>query len=276
RVETWVEAGAEITPYYDPMLAKIIVRGKSRAATLHQLRGGLAECSATGIETNLDYLQQVIADPAFEKGGITTSFLQTFAYRRKAIDVIEPGTQTTVQDYPGRLGFWHVGVPPSGPMDALAFRLANRMVVNPESAAGLEIAVTGPTLRFACDTVIALTGADFGARLDGVPVARWRTSVVREGSLLEMTAAQGSGNRAYLAVAGGIDVPEYLGSRSTFILGRFGGHAGRVLRAGDVLHVGESGTGDKAQAGMPTALEYSNEWEIGVLYGPHGAPDFFT
>jgi urea carboxylase len=278
RVETWVEAGAEITPYYDPMLAKIIVRGKSRAAALRQLRGGLAECSATGIETNLDYLQQVIADPAFEKGGITTSFLQTFAYRRKAIDVIEPGTQTTVQDYPGRLGFWHVGVPPSGPMDALAFRLANRMVGNPESAAGLEIAVTGPTLRFACDAVIALTGADFGARLDGVPVARWRSIVVREGSLLEMTAAQGSGNRAYLAVAGGIDVPEYLESRSTFILGRFGGHAGRVLRAGDVVHVvpGAGTSGILRELPIGLCPQYGQEWKIGVLYGPHGAPDFFT
>jgi urea carboxylase len=278
RVETWVESGSEITPHYDPMLAKIIVRGESRAAALHQLRNALAECTVTGIESNLDYLRQVITDSAFEKGGITTSFLQTFTYRRNALDVIEPGTQTTVQDYPGRRGFWHVGVPPSGPMDALAFRLANRLIGNPDSAAGLEIAVTGPTLRFASDAVIALTGADFGARLDGIPVPRWRSMVVREGALLEMTTAQGGGYRAYLAVAGGIDVPEYLESRSTFILGRFGGHAGRVLRAGDVLHVvGDAGTSGISRE-LPPGLcpRYGEEWKVGVLYGPHGASDFFT
>jgi urea carboxylase len=278
RVETWLEAGSEITPYYDPMLAKIIVRGQSRVEALQLLRNALMECQVAGIETNLDYLRQVVADPAFEKGGITTSFLRTFVYRRNAIDVIEPGTQTTVQDYPGRLGFWHVGVPPSGPMDALAFRLANRLVGNPDSAAGLEIAVAGPTLRFACDTVIALAGADFGAQLDGVPVSRWRSIAVREGSLLEMTAAQGGGNRTYLAVAGGIDVPEYLGSRSTFILGRFGGLAGRVLRAGDVLHVvGDAGASGISRE-LPTGLcpRYGEEWNVGVLYGPHGAPEFFT
>ena len=278
RVETWVESGSEVTPYYDPLLAKIIVRGEDRSAALGQLHGALRECRLSGIETNLAYLRQVSADPAYETGGITTSFLQTFLYRRNAIDVIEPGTQTTIQDYPGRLGYWHVGVPPSGPMDALAFCLANRLVGNPDSAAGLEIAVTGPGLRFACDTAIALAGADMGATLDGVPVPRWKSIFVRAGALLEMTAAHGFGNRAYLAVAGGIDVPEYLGSKSTFILGRFGGHAGRVLRAGDVLQVsengGKSGVGGELTPGL--VPEYGHEWDIGVLYGPHGAPDFFT
>jgi urea carboxylase len=278
RVESWVESGTEVTPYYDPLLAKIIVRGEDRAAALRQLHGALSDCRLSGIETNLPYLQQVTADTEFEAGGITTSFLQTFSYQRNAIDVIEPGTQTTIQDYPGRLGYWHVGVPPSGPMDALAFRLANRLVGNPDSAAGLEIAVTGPTLRFACDTAIALAGAEMNATLDGVPVPRWKSIPVREGSTLVMTTARGAGNRGYLAVAGGIDVPEYLGSKSTFILGRFGGHAGRVLRGGDVLHVSEDNGLSRFSRELPRELipEYAGEWEIGVLYGPHGAPDFFT
>jgi urea carboxylase len=278
RVETWVEPGSEVTPYYDPLLAKIIVRGENREVALRRLRDALAECQLTGIETNLSYLRQVIADPAFETGGITTSFLQAFKYQRSAIDVIEPGTQTTIQDYPGRLGYWHVGVPPSGPMDTLAFRVANRLVGNADSAAGLEIAVTGPTLRFACDTVIALAGADFGARLDGVPVLRWSSVFVHAGALLEMTATPEGGSRGYLAIAGGIDVPKYLGSRSTFILGRFGGHAGRVLRAGDVLHVTHVGDDTPMLRELPAGLvpQYGNEWEIGVLYGPHGAPDFFA
>ena len=273
RVETWVESGSEITPYYDPMLAKIIVRGEDRPAALARMRSALAECRVYGIETNLEYLRQVTADSAFENGGITTSYLRGFDYRRRAIDVIESGVQTTVQDYPGRQGYWHVGVPPSGPMDDLAFRAANQLVGNDERAAGLEIAVMGPSLRIACDATIAVTGADFGARLNDVPLPRWRAVPVAAGSLLEFGSAQGTGSRAYLAISGGIEVPEYLGSKSTFILGRFGGHAGRVLRAGDVLHLGASVGHASA---CPPPPEYTNEWEIGVVYGPHGAPDFFT
>ena len=278
RVETWVEAGTEVTPFYDPMLAKIVVNGADRAAALAHLHSGLKRCTIAGIETNLSYLRQVTADPGFEAGGITTSFLEAFEYQRSAIDVIDPGTQTTVQDYPGRSGYWHVGVPPSGPMDALAFRIANRLVGNLDSVAGLEIAVTGPTLQFASDGVIALTGADFGARLDGTRVPLWRSIEVSAGSTLEMTTAQGAGSRAYLAISGGVDVPEYLESRSTFILGGFGGHAGRVLRAGDVVGITEDGPQFCCTRKAPAELvpQYSKEWEIGVLYGPHGAPDFFT
>jgi urea carboxylase len=275
RIETWVEPGTEVTPYYDPMLAKVIVRGKDRESALRKLRTALNGTKIAGIETNLEYVRQVCAHPQFAEGGITTAFLGTFEYKRHAFEVLDAGTQTTVQDYPGRLGYWHVGVPPSGPMDWLAFRLVKRLVGNSEKAAGLEFTVSGPTLRFDCDTAIALGGADFGAKLDGVPVPRWKAVPVRVGSVLELGLSQGAGNRGYLAVGGGIDVPEYLGSKSTFILGKFGGHGGRVLRSGDVLHVGESAASTKS---LPAALvpRYSNDWEIGVLYGPHGAPDFFT
>ncbi|HEY4085280.1 MAG TPA: urea carboxylase [Bryobacteraceae bacterium] len=278
RVETWVESGSEVTPYYDPMLAKIIVRGEDRAAALGNLRAALDACSVAGIETNVRYLRRVVRDPAFVAGGITTAFLGNFEYVRDAMDVVAPGTQSTVQDYPGRLGYWHVGVPPSGPMDHLAIRMANRLAGNPEGAPGLEMVVTGPALRFARERVAAITGADFAARLDGVPVPRWKPFRIPAGALLEFGSAQGAGSRAYLAVAGGFDVPEYLGSRSTFILGKFGGHAGRTLRAGDVLHFGTAGEGSESADGLPEPLipSYTRRWEIGVLYGPHGAPDFFT
>jgi len=282
RVETWVEPGAEVTPYYDPMLAKIIVRGADRPAALARLRAALAECRIDGIETNLEYLRQISAHPDFAEGGVSTSFLSGFDYRRQAIDVLSAGTQTTVQDYPGRIGFWHVGVPPSGPMDSLAFRMANRLVGNAEGAAGLEMAVSGPSLRFRSDAVIALAGADFGAGMEGWPVPRWQAVPVKAGSVLELGAATGAGSRAYLAVAGGIDAPLYLGSASTFILGKFGGCAGRVLAAGDVLPMGAKSieTSLDGPGGHPDtsvcATAYTHEWEIGVLYGPHGAPDFFT
>jgi len=277
RVETWVDAGTEVTPFYDPMLAKIIVRGSDRAQATERLRTALQLCELSGIETNLPYLKQVVGHSAFQSGGVTTSFLRDLPYRRRAIDVLESGTQTTVQDYPGRLGYWHVGVPPSGPMDDLAFRFANRLVGNEENAAGLEITLTGPKLRFACDTTIALTGADFAAKLDGRPMPQWQAVPVRGDSLLELGTANNSA-RAYLGVAGGLEAPLYLGSRATFILGKFGGQSGRMLRPGDVLHLSETDRGPSEMRTLaPTAIpQYSRKWEIGVLYGPHGAPDFFA
>jgi urea carboxylase len=279
RIETWVESGLEVEPGCDPTLAQIIVRAGDRAAALHRLGHALAHCRVAGIETNLSYLRQVAADPAFEAGGVATSFLQAFEYERHAIEVIEPGAETTVQDYPGRLGYEHAGVPPSGPMDGFALRMANRLAGNAESAAALEVAGSGPALRFAGDAVIAIAGADFGAKLDGAPAPLWRSIAVSAGSLLEMTEGPAAGYRAYVAVAGGIDVPEFLESRSTYIPGRFGGHGGRGVRAGDVLSIGDGGDAQHAPRGLPPSLipAYGNEWTIGVLSGPHdwdGPEDF--
>ena len=278
RVETWVEPGTEITPYYDPMVAKLIVHAPDRAQSLAALQAALSRTQLAGIETNLDYLRQVCASPELGAGAITTSFLARFPYARAAMEVIQGGTQTTVQDVPGRVGFWNVGVPPSGPMDDLAFRLANRLAGNDESAAALEITLAGPELRFGVDATVALTGAPMTATLDGSPVPYWQRVRVPAGAVLKIGAAQGAGLRAYLAIGGGLDVGEYLGSLSTFMLGRFGGHDGRALRAGDVIHRKAPGGG---RGETPTELPaeatpaYANAWHIGVLYGPHGAPDFF-
>jgi urea carboxylase len=289
RVETWVESGTEVTSFYDPMIAKIIVTGADRTEAVARLQGALAECRFDGTETNLRYLRAVTASPTFVSGAITTSFLGSFAVSRQAIEVLEGGMQTTIQDFPGRLGYWHVGVPPSGPMDTLAFRLANRLVGNASDAAALEMTSMGARLRFDTECVVAITGADMGARANGSPAPIWQSFRVVAGSTLQFGAAPGAGNRTYLAIAGGIDVPHFLGSRATFMLGGFGGHAGRTLRAGDVIHLLETpaaGPVSVANAAQKTsqALElpdsltptYGNHWQIGVLYGPHGAPEFFT
>jgi urea carboxylase len=274
RIETWIERGTEVTPFYDPLLAKVIVRGATRDEALAKLRTGLDQTRLAGIETNLDYLRQVAASDEFAAGGVITRFLNGFPYRRRTVEVLEGGTMTTVQDYPGRLGYWNVGVPPSGPMDSLSFRLGNLMLGNDEGAPGLECTVSGPVLNFNSDTEIVLTGADFAARLDGQPVAQWEVIRVRESSVLELAESQGAGVRAYILFRGGLDVPPYLGSASTFTLGRFGGHAGRALRTGDVLHVGE---GPQKPASTPAVTPtITNDWRIEVTHGPHGAPDFFT
>ena len=290
RIETWVERGSDVPPFYDPMVAKIIVKGVDRADALVKMQSVFAQTRVAGIETNLGYLAQIVRDAVFMEGRQTTRYLNAFHYRPATIDVIEPGVQSSIQDWPGRTGYWDVGVPPSGPMDALALRLANKLAGNAEGAAALELTVAGPTLRFNCDSVIALAGADMGAELDGVPLANWAAHAVKAGSLLKLGAIKDTGCRAYLAVHGGFDVPDYLGSKSTFTLGQFGGHAGRTLRVGDVLHIesvipADAGIqlvqldpgvrrGDDTTPSLIPA--YTHAWEIGVLYGPHGAPDFFT
>jgi urea carboxylase len=281
RLETWCERGTEVSPYYDPMLAKLIARGPDRAAALAQLTQALAETRVGGLETNLLYLRQILDSAGFVAGKVTTRYLEKLPYVAPTIEVLDGGTQTTVQDYPGRLGHWDVGVPPSGPMDPLAFRLANRLVGNPASAAGLEITLCGPTLRFNTAATIVLTGAALVATLDGKPVAAWRAFHVKAGQTLRLGALTGAGMRAYLAIRHGFDVPDYLGSKSTFTLGLFGGHAGRALRTGDVLRVNAAAVltadAESVPAKLPAALApaYAHEWEIAVLYGPHGAPDFF-
>jgi urea carboxylase len=277
RNETWVERGSDIPPYYDPMIAKIIVKAMTREEALESMRDALADTRVDGIETNLEYLRQIVSDRVFAEGRQTTRYLNGFHYQPNTIDVLEPGVQSTLQDYPGRLGYWNIGVPPSGPMDALAFRLGNQLLGNADNAAGLELTVSGPTLKFNRDTVIALTGAAMKAELDGKPLKFWRSHEIKAGCVLRLGAVQGGGCRTYLAVAGGFDVPDYLGSKSTFTLGLFGGHGGRTLRTGDVLHLGIEAA-PRAHRTLPSNLipTYSKEWEIGVLYGPHGAPDFFT
>ena len=284
RVDSWVATGTEVSPYYDPMLAKIIVHGHDRADAIGRMREALNATCIAGIASNLDYLRQIMDSAFFAAGEVATNRLASFNWQPPVIEVLQPGTYSSVQDYPGRTGYWSIGVPPSGPMDDYAFRLANRIVGNHDSAAGLEFTLLGPTLRFHADALIALTGATSAALLDGEPVPFWTPVAVKAGQLLEVGKAE-TGCRSYLAVRNGIDVPVYLGSRSTFALGQFGGHAGRTLRAADMLPISNpalSACSTPAPPFPPAAApaglipDYPQEWEIGVLYGPHGAPDFFT
>ncbi|MCL7743585.1 urea carboxylase [Guyparkeria hydrothermalis] len=276
RIETWVESGTEISPFYDPMVTKLIVHAPDREAAIAKLREALDHTAIHGLETNLLYLRQVATDAGFTGGHYTTAHLAGIEYRAPTIEVIKPGTQTTIQDYPGRVGYWDIGVPPSGPMDMLAFRQANRLVGNPEDVAGLELTVNGPTLKFNTDATIALAGAAMAATLDDQPVAFWEPVAVRRGQTLKIGAVEGTGARAYLAFRGGLDVPRHMGSRSTFTLGQMGGHGGRVLWPGDVLHVGQQTEGAPAAMPADSVPTYGNAWEVRTIYGPHGAPDFFT
>ncbi len=267
RVETWVESGSEVSPFYDPMLAKIIATGATRDEALAKLQAALDATEIGGLETNLDYLRQLSRLDVLASGEILTRTLQTFAYKADTIEVMAPGTQTTIQDWPGRVGYWAVGVPPSGPMDPLSFRLANRLVGNDEGAAAIETTLSGPTLKFNSDTAICLAGAELTATLDGEPVPYWQAFAVKAGQVLKVGGVKGPGVRAYIAVQGGIDVPNYLGSRSTFTLGKFGGHAGRTLRSGDVLHIGDAPAGTPKVAALPSRVEAAPHPDVGD-WGP--------
>jgi urea carboxylase len=198
------------------------------------------------------------------------------------IEVLRPGMLTTVQDWPGRIGYWHIGVPPSGPMDDLSFRIGNRLLGNPEGAAGLECTRGGPALRFPDGGRVAVTGAPVAVTVDGVAVPQWQSLAIPAGGVLDIGMLTGPGMRCYVLVAGGLVEPEYLGSTATFTMGTFGGHDGRAVRVGDVLTVGDDPGPHEgrpvraARAAIDEQPSIGHRWEIAVTEGPHGAPEFFT
>ena len=276
RVETWIERGTEIAPYYDPLLAKLVVAGSDRDDALSRLRRALNATAIWGIESNLGYLREIAATPFLQSGHSTTASLTDLPYQPARVEVVAPGTHSSLQDWPGRIGYWAVGVPPSGPMDDRSHRIVNRILGNAENAVSLECTVLGPTLRFLSDTTIALGGAVMEAKADGVPLPYWRKIAVKAGQLLTLGRIAGQGMRTYLAVEGGFDAPSYLESRSTFALGGFGGHSTGAIKAGDMLHIGNDRIHASHEPDSEELPVLTRSWEIGVLYGPHGAPDFFT
>ena len=164
------------------------------------------------------------------------------------ITVLKAAVQTTVQDL-GRHGLRHLGVGAAGAMDRLALTIGNYLVGNTEDAAGLELCMPPARIRLDADCAIALTGADCSARLDSAPVVVGRCVVARAGQILQLSTAR-SGIRAYLCLAGGIDVPRVLGSRSTDLAAGIGGLNGRLLRDRDVLSISRSTRPYRAPAGV--------------------------
>jgi biotin-dependent carboxylase-like uncharacterized protein len=185
-----------------------------------------------------------------------------------AIRVQSPGLLTTVQDT-GRLGEYAIGMPPSGAMDVFSYQIGNYLVGNEEGAAGLEITYFGPGLEFTENAVVAVTGAQMPPKINGEEAPTWEALAVESGDVLTFDYLQ-NGARAYLAVAGGIDVPVFMHSRSTYTLIGLGGHEGRALAEGDELALGEAG--DRSdRVGMAVAEQqipqYSKETELRVIIG---------
>ncbi len=278
RVDTWCKRGLEVSSFYDPMLAKIIVKGDDREQALTKMQTALDEAVIDGFETNIAYLEALSHDETFHQGTeLYTKFLNSFTYTPSTVEVTNPGTHSMIVSYPGRVGYWDIGVPPSGPMDALSHRLANSCLNNDVEAASIEMTVSGVNLTFDCDTVICITGADVQPTIDKQPIPMWQAVKVKAGQQLKTKVIKDIGQRAYLAVLGGFDVPDYMGSKTTFPLGGFGGHGGRLLRAGDVLRLPKVEIPDTLPTLPAEAIPtLSNHYEIAVIYGPQGSPDFFT
>ena len=186
------------------------------------------------------------------------------------LEVVKPGLETSVQDWPGRLGFWNQGFPPSGPMDSWSLRLANVLVGNAPGDAALECQFMGPALKFQADRVVAVTGADMSPKVDGEPVPMWESVAVRKGQTLALAFPK-FGARAYIAVAGGIRTEPWLNSRSTFHKAGVGGMRGRAIQAGQVVPVGDGAgvAGRKVKPGRRPVISENKRWEVEVVAGPN-------
>ncbi|MBI4241396.1 MAG: biotin-dependent carboxyltransferase [Candidatus Rokubacteria bacterium] len=193
-----------------------------------------------------------------------------------ALAVLDPGLLTTIQDL-GRPGYLRYGVPPSGPADREAFVLANRLVGNPDTAAGLECTLVGPTLEVRTACLIAATGAEMPVTVNGSEVPRWTPVRLKAGDTLRLGTAP-RGVRAYLAVFGGIQVPPVLGSRATYLRGQLGGLEGRQLRKGDLLPLGQPARsldgGERHRVRAECIPSYAGEPQVRVVLGPQA--DRFT
>jgi urea carboxylase len=236
RIDTWVETGTEVSTSFDSLLAKIMVYDKSRQLAIEAMSRALDGCLLQGPPTNIEFLSEILAYDDFRRGLTTTAMLSRLAYKPVAIEIIEPGALTTVQDWPGRRNIPN-GVPQSGPMDGLSLRIANLIVGNAEGTEGFEITLFGPKIKFHVDATIALCGAEFPMTIEGKIAKCWTRHHIVAGSELSIGEAC-SGARGYLAIRGGLPkVAKYLGSKSTTPVLAWGGYQGRSVRAGDFLHL---------------------------------------
>jgi len=186
------------------------------------------------------------------------------------VKVIKKGLETSVQDYPGRIGTLNLGFPPSGPMDSWSFRLANVLVGNEPGTAALECQFMGPTLKFNSDRVIAITGADMSPKIDGTPVPLWESLKVKKDQVLEIAFAT-IGARSYIAFSGGINTTPWLGSRSTFHKAGVGGIDGKAIQDGQIipLNKSKSVTGRKIKKSSIPVMSTNKKWSVEVVKGPN-------
>lgn len=271
RIDTWVHRGIKVTSFYDPLLAKVMAHAPSREEAIKTMTDLLTGSKIYGPPTNLDFLAAVLTDPTFMSGKTMTKFLSTFKFAPAAIDVLQGGAYTLIEDWPGRptvgRGFSH-----AGPMDPLAFRIANSLVGNAPGMEGIEITLSGPDLRFLGPAIVALTGAPMEAKLDGSSFPMWSRQKIEAGQRLTIGKSTGGGCRSYLAIFGGLPtIPEWFGSKATAPMTAVGGYQGRALAAGDLLGLVSKLPEIQGELKIPEYLipQYPERWELLAMVGPY-------
>ncbi|KAH8094908.1 allophanate hydrolase subunit 2-domain-containing protein [Cristinia sonorae] len=303
RFDTWVSTGMRITPFYDPLIAKVIVCGHSRADAIAKFEQLLQpeelatdhtptdRLSVLGPPTNIPFLHRILNEPVFLVGKATTEWVDKggVKFTPSAFTVVSPGINTTVQSLPTRNT--GLGIPPSGPLDPLSFQAGNIIIGNQPECEGLELVVpprsTGRagglsfSATFHVKAVISLTGAPATLTVDGEEHNTWTRVEVPAGAKVVISGPKegketGGGLRGYLLIAGGLPgIPEFLGSKSTSL--GIGGYQGRALQNGDVLQLTPLKSVN-ALPQVPRSLipKYPSEWTLLSLPGPHDDTEFLT
>lgn len=275
RLDTWVHTGTVVSSHYDPLLAKMMFHDSSREKGIEGMHKLLEDSRICGPPTNLDFLGSIVTDEKFRGGSTMTRFLDDFEYAPSAIDIVSGGAYTTVQDHPGRPTMGR-GFPHSGPMDPLAFQIANLLVGNPSGKEGLEITLNGPEILFLGSAIVAVCGAPMDIKLDGRSIAMWARTKISTGQRLKIGKTTGGGCRTYLAIYGGLpSVAEWFGSKATSPGVGVGGYQGRALAAGDLLAivrgVPEHISRHSTSVALPDHLisTYPSHWSLAALPGPY-------
>ncbi|KAM4056606.1 carboxyltransferase domain-containing protein [Hirsutella rhossiliensis] len=254
RVGTWVRTGTIMSLAYDPLLAKVMAHGRTRAVAISALTQTLAVTKLQGIVTNADLLRKILESSAFSQGRTTTNFLKSFEYTPCVMEIVSPGSYTTIHDFPGRRG---VGFG------------------NDPSCELLEITYSGPKIKFHQKAIVAMAGAVADAQIDESPVPMYTRLDVPAGALLSVGALSG-GCRTHLAVRGGFPgIPLYLNAKSTNPVVEIGGLQGRQLVAGDILEMNKAGMFEAFELQAPRIPVWDSNI-VCCLSGPHDSPDIMT
>ncbi|KAI1771000.1 AHS2-domain-containing protein [Hypoxylon cercidicola] len=279
RVDTWIQPGTFVSPYFDSLLAKVIVHCGTRNESIIAMEKALSTTKVGGLVTNLEFLQSIVRSAAFSSGRTLTTFLDAqYTFNPSGIQILDPGAFTTVQQAKPRTRKGY-GIPASGPMDNLSATIANLLVGNPVDTECLEITALGPELRFHSTCVVAVGGSPFSLEVDGKPRGMWSRIIIQPKEVLKIGASTIPGGRCYLAIKGGLpSVTEWLGSKSTTPSLALGGLQGRQLRPGDFLDITHLEQQDIPGAyQLPSSLIPPADVEnIYVMHGPHDSDDYIT
>lgn len=281
RFDHWIRTGTNITPYFDPLLGKLMVWAPTRQEATNTMLKLLQDCQINGPPNNLEYLHCILSSSSFQSGTTLTSTLESFEFHPTLLDFESSGAFTTVQDLPGRVNY-NGGIPKGGPLDELSFVCGNSIVGNDVNCEALEIIFNGPSLKFYSPATIALCGAAFDFKINGQLQPLWTAISIPKGSKVEIGRCSGSGDKAYLAIKGGLpNIAKYLGSKSCSPGINIGGYQGRRFLAGDCITLPEHGPISKVTYGYSLPEKFRPKfsdgiWTIRCLNGPHSSAEIVS